>query len=451
MTLTEVPPPVGVPSDWRFPAYDESRLPNGLRVLVYHCPGQYLVAASLLFDVPLNAEPPEREGVAELAARCLTRGVGERSAEEFADALARAGASLEGSVSPDAFTLRLTVPVTRLSSGLNLMAEAIGEATFSHQEFAHEKALRLQEIDQAHGYPQQVATEELHVALFGTARAARPVGGTTATVQAVTRDDVVQYAAASLFPSAATLVVAGDFGGVDPMAECERNFVGWTRPPGAVVEAERAEPCQEPQLLVVDWPDAPQTTLRIAGKALTRADRRWPAMFVANHAVGGSFSSRINTVLREEKGYTYGANSGLDAGRHTGTFSVSTAVRADATAHAVALVVEIVAAASGSISDDEVAMAVRAVTQSAPLGYERAESVVGRVELLLSQGLPLDHVDANLRRIREVTTAEANAVWGDVIDPQALTVVVVGDAGSVRDDLAAWGYAELREVTPAWR
>ena len=235
------------------------------------------------------------------------------------------------------------------------------------------------------------------------------------------------------------------------MTECEHSFVGWTRPSGAVVEAERAEPRQEPQLLLVDWPDAPQTTIRLAGKALTRADRRWPAMFVANHAVGGSFSSRINTVLREEKGYTYGANSGLDAGRHTGTFSVSTAVRADATADAMALLVEIVAAAGGSITDDEVAMAVRAVTQSAPLGYERAESVVGRVELLLSQRLPLDHVDANLRRIREVTTADANAVWGDVIDPQALTVVVVGDAGSVRDDLAAWGYAELREVTPAWR
>lgn len=451
MTLTAVPPAVGVPTDWHFPTYNESRLGNGLRVLAYHCPGQYVVAASLLFDVPLSAEPVDREGVAELTARCLTRGAGELSAEEFADALASCGADLEGSASPDAFALRLTVPVTHLDRGLQLMGEAVARPGFAEEEFAHEKALRLQEIDQAHAYPQHVAGEELNAALFGTTRAARPAGGSTATVQAVTRDNVVEYTQSHLFPADATLILAGDFGAVDPAGAVERSLAAWQRPAHPAADFERSEPATRPQLLLVDWPDAPQATVRVAGKAVTRADQRWPAMFVANHAVGGSFSSRINTVLREEKGYTYGATSVLDTRRHTGTLSVSTAVRTDATADAVADIANIVAAASGSITDDEVAMAVRAATQSAPLGYERAEAVVGRVELLVSQQLPLDHVDANLGRIRAVTTADANAAWRDVIDPQALTVVVVGDAGAVRDGLSAVGYADLRDVTPAWR
>jgi len=451
MTLVSAPPPVGVPSDWRFPTYEQSRLASGLRVLAYHCPGQYVVASSLLFDVPLSAEPRDREGVAELTARCLTRGAGERSTEDFADALASCGADLEGAASPDAFALRLTVPVTQLPRGLDLMAVAVSSPTFAEEEFTHERALRLQEIDQAHAYPQHVASEELNAALFGTQRAARPAAGTTFTVQAVTRGDVVDYASAYLVPAAATLILAGDFSSLDPMGAVERSFAGWASPPGSTVDAERPEPVEQAQLLLVDWPDAPQATVRVAGRAVTRTDPLWPAAFVANHAVGGSFSSRINTVLREEKGYTYGATSGLETGRHTGMLSVSTAVRTDATADAVADIVRIVAAANGAITDDEVAMAVRAATQSAPLGYERAEAVVGRVELLLSQQLPLDHVDANLQRIRAVTTADANAAWAQAIDPSALTVVVVGDAASAREGLAAWGYADLREVTPAWR
>ena len=96
-------------------------------------------------------------------------------------------------------------------------------------------------------------------------------------------------------------------------------------------------------------------------------------------------------------------------------------------------------------------MASRAATESAALGFERSDSVVGRVELLLSQGLPLDHVDANLERIRHVTADDANQALASVLEPEALTIVVVGDGEQVREGLSAWGYAALREVTPTRR
>jgi predicted Zn-dependent peptidase len=252
-------------------------------------------------------------------------------------------------------------------------------------------------------------------------------------------------------PTRATLLLAGDFGSADLVEAADASFGAWTRPSGEIQYAEPTAVDLGPKLLLIDWPDAPQSTIRVAGPALTRADPRWPQMFVANHAVGGSFSSRINTVLREEKGYTYGAMSTLDSSRLNGIFSVSTAVNSAATAEAVGDILSLIAAARGTITDEEVITAVRAVTQSAPLGYERAEAVAGRAELLISQGLPLDHVDANLQRIRAVTTASANAAYGDVIDPQALTVLVVGDATSAREGLARLGYADLRDVEPSWR
>jgi zinc protease len=448
MTQTTTPPPVAGAGDWRFPSAVEQVLANGLRVLAYHCPGQYVVAASLVVDVPLSVEPRELEGVAGLTGRTLTQGAAGRSAEEFADALAVSGTDLVAGVTPDAFAVRLSAPATRLDQALGLMSDAVRSPAFDAREFEHEKSLRLREIDQARAYPQHVAVEQLNAALFGDARVARPTGGDTDTVSAAARDDVVAYADRYLHPHRATLVIAGDFSDVDPFELAARKLGTWSRDGDVAAWAEPPMVSRRPQVILVDFPESSQSTVRIGGPGISRADERWAAMFVANHAVGGSFSSRINTVLREQKGVTYGASSSLDTGRGAGVLAVATAVRSGATAESVADIVAILRDATGSITDDEVTTGVHAAADSAALGFERADAVVGRVELLLSQGLPLDHVDANLARIRAVTTASANDAYAEIVRPDELTVVVVGDAASLHESLDALGYADLQVVTP---
>jgi predicted Zn-dependent peptidase len=322
------------------------------------------------------------------------------------------------------------------------MADAVRSASFDNREFEHEKGLRLQEIDQARAYPQHVATERLNAALFGEARVARPTGGDTDTVAAVSRDDVVAYADRYLHPHRATLIVAGDFSGIDPFALAATSLGSWSRDGDVPALADPPAVSRRPQIILVDFPESTQSTIRIGGPGISRGDERWAPMFVANHAVGGSFSSRINTVLREQKGVTYGANSSLDTGRGAGVLVVSTAVRRDATAESVADILSILRAASGSLSDDEVTTGVHAAADSAALGFERADAVVGRVEMLLSQDLPLDHVDANLARIRAVTTDASNQAYTEIVRPDELTVVVVGDASSLRGPLDDLGFAD---------
>lgn len=450
MTVISSPPPVEPARGWTFPAYTETHLDNGLRVLRYDCRGQYVVSASLLFDLPLSAEPREHEGVAGLLGRCLVRGAAGRDAEEFADALALCGADLDATAFPDGFTVRLASPVLRLRNALALMADTVRSPEFLSDEFEHERRLRLEEIDQAAAYPQHVAVEQLNAALFGDFRAARPVSGSAESVAAVERHDMVAFAERYLDPRRATLVVGGDFADLDLEGLVTDAFGGWAGHHEDLVEAptEVAVPADHAQLICVNWPDAPQSTLRAAAPGITRGDDRWPGLFAANFTIGGNFASRINTVLREEKGFTYGAGSSLDTGRWAGLVAISTAVRADATAEALEDVVTILREATGTITEDEVSTASRAATESAALGFERADSVVGRVELLLSQGLPLDHVDANLERIRSVTAADANAALTSVLRPEALAIVVVGDADRLGEPLSAWGYADLVVVEP---
>jgi predicted Zn-dependent peptidase len=451
MTATSAPPIVPPSADWRFPVPREHALANGIRVLAYDCPGQYVVAASLLFDAPLEAEPRDKEGVAGLVGRCLTQGAAGRTAEQFADALALHGADLEGAAFADGFAVRLAVPATHLEEGLGLLADAVIRPDFPEEEVDHERSLRLEEIEQARAYPQHVAAERLNALVFGDARPGRLVGGDVDTVARLTRDDVVAHAVEQLQPGIATLIVAGDFHALDPVTLAERALGGWHST--AADEAPRSVllPPNEPSILLIDWPEAPQTTIRLAGRGITRDDERWPALFVANHAVGGNFSSRLNTVLREEKGLTYGASSSLDASRMAGLFVMGTAVRGDAGAEALEDTVAILRGSRGTLTADEVATGVRAATESAPLGFERADAVVGRVEMLLTHRLPLGHVDVNLDRIRALTVDEVNAAYSEVIDPDALSVAVVGDAATLRQPLADLGYAPVSEVSPTRR
>ncbi len=444
MTPSVVAPTVPRTAGWRFPSFEAMALDNGLRVLAYHCPGQFVVSASLVFDVPLSVEPVDREGVAWLTGRCLTQGAAGRTAEEFADELALCGADLGAVAFPEGFAVRLTAPVSGLQRGVELVADALRAPAFSDEEFALAKRMRLQEIEQARGYPSHVAVELLDSTLFGADRAGRPVGGTVETVESISRDDVVEFASTYLQPRGATVVVAGDFGDVGPAAVVGRCFGDWDRRGVAAVGASMPTVCREPSVVLVDWPGAPQSTLRIGGAGIPRSHDQWPALFVANYVIGGNFSSRLNTVLREQKGMTYGVGSTLDTGRGSGVFGVSTSVRADATAEALDDIMTVLRAGRNGFGDEEVDAAVRAVTDSAPLGFERAEAVTGRVEMLLTQGLPLDHVDTNLQRIAAVTTEMADAAWSQLIGPDALTVVVVGDADVVGQPLSDWSYAPVR-------
>ncbi|MGH3470413.1 MAG: M16 family metallopeptidase, partial [Nocardioidaceae bacterium] len=239
MTVISSPPTVTPALEWRFPTGRKAVLDNGIRLLAYHCPGQFVISASLVFDVPLNAEPRDREGVAGLTGRCLTAGAAGRSAEEFSDALALCGADLDAAATPDGFAVRMSVPVVHLDVGLGLMADAVIRPALAEQEFAHERRLRLQEIEQARAYPTHVAAEQMNAALFGSFRAARPVGGDAAGVGALTRGDVAAFAAEHLQPRSATMIIAGDFTDLDPVALVTGRFGEWSRQGDEIVMPEQ--------------------------------------------------------------------------------------------------------------------------------------------------------------------------------------------------------------------
>ena len=304
------PVPGEIPA-WVFPAADTGRLGNGMGTLRCDLPARRLAAVRLVLDAGALREPQGRDGVATLTARALTEGTKSKTAAEFAAALERLGASLFASADLTAVRVALDVPVTHLPGALDLLAEALRSPALTDDDVRRIGRERLDEIAQEDADPASRAAREMRAVMFGEgSRAARPTGGDPASVSALTGTEIREFFTA-LSPREATVVSAGDLNGsgIDDLVTAALG--DWAAPARGLPPADLGDQIGKAQIVIVDRPGAVQTQLRFGHHVPGRHHEDWAALTVMANVLGGGLSSRLNSVLREEKGYTYGMHAGL--------------------------------------------------------------------------------------------------------------------------------------------
>ena len=432
-------PDVRPPSQWTFPVPVSRTLDNGLNVLVFQRGGQHITCAELVLDLPLEAERRDVEGVGTITQRCLAEGTLPHPGSEFALTVEGLGAAIDGFAAHSATHLLLDVPAPGLAAGLSLLAEAILQPELSPDDIERQCAIRLAEIDQAlanSAYRAALAFREASIA--DRFRAARPAGGGTTSVAALSAADVRTFHHGQYRPDGATLVLAGDFVD-DPLPAVEAAFGAWA--PGSGPQASHESPqASEPRFLLIDRPGAVQADLRLGTFGLDRRDPAYADLTVACHALGGSFLSRLNRELREERGFTYGVHLTNQPMRSGGLASVEGSFRTEVLVEALDRARDILDVAAQPLTDHEVATAVSYATGIAPLQYATASDLAGGVGALAAAGLGYDYVDAHALALSRVTPESATAAISKVLRPDGLTLVVVGDATTLADPLTAAGW-----------
>lgn len=428
MSRHSEPPRVKRPKAWHFPTPATLTLPNGLVAMLYHRPGQHVVSASLVIDLPLTTEPAAREGVASLVARTLSEGTRTHPGTSFTDAVEDSGAGLDTSVSYSATQVYLDVPASHLATGLSLLAEAVTEPTLENSDIERNRALRLTEIQHQLASPAQLANLALRRALVQpTNRSSRMAGGHSRSVGLITGEDARAFHARHYHPGAAILVVAGDFD-----ARIEQQLAvtlgGWKPTHQTLDDHEIPQP-KAPSASLIHRDDAVQADIRLAHYTIDRTDPRWADLQVATRILGGAFGSRANRVLREERGYTYGAGMSNSPGRHGGYSVMQTAVRNEVLAETLALLPELLDVAAAPFTAEEVAQARDYLIGAAPMHYATASGLGHAVSSLLTAGLTGDFIDTTHEAIRRVTPESATEVAIELLAPADATCVVVGDAG----------------------
>lgn len=444
-------PQIAPAEPWAFPVPTTSDLPNGARLHAYDLPGQYVISVRVAVPLSLAGEPRDREGIATLLSRLLDEGTRQHSPLEFAELLERHGVGLGAGMTESALVVELDVPKRNLAPALDLLRQLLAEPSFPEEEVRRAVATRKAEIEQERASAPHRAAREFVATYFDPAeRASRPTGGTAETVDAVTREDLIAFHAEHVGPEGATVVVAGDLSGVDAAEVVASTLGTWSsashRPAPEPRAAARA--ADAARIVVVDRPDSVQSEFAVGWDGPDRhVSAGWAPYQVLSFVLGGSPTARLDAVLREEKGYTYGIRSAFRPRRVGGTFLTSGSVRSEVTVEALDLLLAILDSARDGVTGQEVREGVDFLSRTAPGRYATADAVAGEACSLAVDGLPQDFTTTNLRRMLDLTAEQVDAAGSDYLTGE-WTVVVVGNATQWVDALRALGRGAVT-VVPA--
>ncbi|MFE2375088.1 M16 family metallopeptidase [Streptomyces sp. NPDC059398] len=448
-------PQAGAPRPWAFPAPERSTLPNGLTVLRCDRPGQQVVAVEISLDAPLDAEPEGLDGIATIMARAFSEGTDKHSAEEFAAELERCGATLDAHADHPGVRVSLEVPVSRLPKALGLLADALRAPAFAPSEVERIVGNRLDEIPHELANPARRAAKQLSKELFpATARMSRPRQGTEETVGRIDAAGVRAFYDAYVRPSTATAVVVGDLAGTDLDAVLAETLGEWKGNAGTPRPVPPITADDTGRVVVVDRPGAVQTQLLIGRIGADRHDRVWPAQVLGTYCLGGTLTSRLDRVLREEKGYTYGVRafsqvirSAAD-GTGAAMLAISGSVDTESTGPALDDLWKVLRTlAAGGLTDAERDVAVQNLVGVAPLKYETAAAVAATLADQVEQHLPDDFQAQLYARLAATGTVEATAAVVSAFPDDRLVTVLVGDAAQIVEPVRALGIGEVTVVS----
>ncbi|MEV7289816.1 pitrilysin family protein [Streptomyces sp. NPDC093252] len=447
-------PQPGEARPWAFPAPTRGALDNGLTVLRCHRPGQQVVAVEVLLAAPLDAEPAGLEGVATIMARAFSEGTDKHSAEEFAAELERCGATLDAHADHAGVRISLEVPVSRLSKALGLLADALRAPAFADSEVERLVRNRLDEIPHELANPSRRAAKELSKELFpATSRMSRPRQGTEESVAGIDSAAVRAFYEKHVRPATGTVVVVGDLTGVDLDTLLGDTLGAWTGSSAAPRPVPPISADDTGRVVIVDRPGAVQTQLLIGRVGADRHDRVWPAQVLGTYCLGGTLTSRLDRVLREEKGYTYGVRAfgqvlrSAPDGAGASMLAISGSIDTPNTGPALDdLWTVLRTLAAEGLTDAERDTAVQNLVGVAPLKYETAAAVASTLADQVEQYLPDDFQATLYQQLAATGTVEATAAVVNAFPVDRLVTILVGDAAQIKEPVEALGIGPVTVV-----
>ena len=427
-----------------FPPFVEATLANGMHLLVVHSSKQPVLAMSLAFPTGSAEDPAGKAGLAEMVAGLLTKGAGSRSADEISTAIEGVGGSISASAGADFLTVSVNALSRDARLAFELLADVAMRPTFPQKEVDLLRTQTLSSLQLDLSQPATIAARTFAAALYG----AHPYGRRPdpASVKAIGREEIVAYHKARVRPAGALLVVAGSLTKAQALQLATAAFEKWTGRPVAA-SARQAPPVRTTmQLVLVHKPGAVQSNILVGNLTWKPTDPRLYDATVADKALGGGANARLFQILREQKGWTYGAYSSLVRQRDVGRFEANTEVRTDVTDSAlVELLAQLRRIGDERIAAEEFDDARNALTGAFPLTVEAVSQVAQQVTTAKLLGLAPDFVQTYRQRLAVVTAASAQAAAKAAIRPSQALIVVVGDGAKLYDKLAK--IAPVRLVT----
>jgi predicted Zn-dependent peptidase len=426
------PPPLGKAKNLQLPTIQRFTLSNGLSVVLMEKHSVPLVQVNLLVQSGSFDDPANKEGLSSIAMDLLDEGAGEFTSLQLADEIEFLGAQI-GTFSR-AFTseINCSAQVSKLDGALNLMSTIALKPTFADTELERVRKLRLNGLLTSYDEPNIISQRAFNKLLFD---ASTPYGkaASEASIISFTRNDLVSFHKSHFVTGNSTLIIVGDVTKASVTPLLEKYFASY--PSGSANKSAKPVPQQVKgrTIYIVDKPGAAQSVIRIGRIGTVRSDADFNNIVIMNTILGGSFASRLNTNLREEHGYSYGARSGFSFWTVPGPFTASSSVQTDVTGPALG---EFFIEFKKMLQPMPDADLNRGKNYTA-LGYagdfETNSSIAGALGDLVVNKLPDTYFNSYVDQALAVTKKGVEAAAKKYITPDNMLIVVVGDRAKIEE------------------
>jgi len=442
------PPELGPPPTLSLPPIQEHTLSNGLTVMLMEKHNVPVVQVNVIVHAGSAYDPTGKIGLATMTADMMDEGAGSRDAFELADAIEFLGARIGIRAGTHTVTASLNTAVAKLDDALPLMADILLRPTFPDDELERKRVSRLTQLLQAHDEARAIASILFSKALYGDDHPYGNSGvGDEASTRAISVEDLRQFHDTYFKANNAVVIAVGDITPAEFLPKLEQALGSWGT--GSIPELSwpQAAQVRRTEVLLVDKPGAPQSEIRIGRIGTDRRTEDYYTLDVLNTILGGSFTSRLNQNLREDKGYTYGAGSSFSFRPMAGPFLASSAVQSDATAASLHEFFKEFEAIREPVPDEELARGKNYQALAFPGAFQSVGGIAGNLSEIAIYDLPRDYFNQYIERILAVTQRDVQEAARKYIVPDQMLVVVVGDRATIEEEIRALDLGPMRIVS----
>jgi zinc protease len=443
-----VPPPGPTPV-LRVPTWTKTQLANGATLIVSEKHNLPLISFSITFLGGANQfEQANRRGVAAMTSSMLSEGTTTKTGDQLSDALQLLGTGINTNVGGEEGSIGFVSTAKNFEATLAILSDEMLNSTFPAEALERLRGRTLVGLTQAKDQPVIVGAQVFAKILYGDAH---PYGQRTTetSVKAITRDDIVAFHKAYFQPGRAIITVVGDITPAKAKAVVEKGLSGWAKagdkPSFAYPKLPELQPAK---IYLVDKPGAAQSVFNIGLPGPPRDTPDYFALQVLNTILGGQFQSRLNANIREQKGYSYGVNSGFSYGKGPGAFRAGGSIFSAKTDAALVEFMKELKGIAGEkpITDEEIKTAKESLIQGLPQRFASVNAISNAITSLVVQGLPDDYFQTYAKNVSAVTKEDLLRVAKQYIDLNHLAIVIVGDRSQVEGPLKALGIAPITYI-----
>jgi predicted Zn-dependent peptidase len=445
---TVVPPPGPTPV-LRVPTWTKAQLANGATLIVSERHNLPLVSFTITFLGGSNQfEPAGKRGVASMTASMLSEGTNSKTGDQLSDALQLLGTGLNIGVGAEEGSIGFVSTTKNFDATLAILADEMLNSTFPAEALDRLRGRTLVGLTQAKDQPVVVGAQVFNKIIYGDAH---PYGqrATETSIKAITRDDVVAFAKSYYQPGRALITVVGDITPAQAKAAVEKGLTAWAKAGDKPsFDYPKLPELQPAKIYLVDKPGAAQSVFNIGLPGPPRNTPDYFALQVLNTILGGQFQSRLNANIREQKGYSYGVNSGFGYGKGPGAFRAGGSIFSAKTDAALIEFMKELKGIVGEkpVTDEELKTAKDSLIQGLPQRFASVSSINNAITSLVTQGLPDDYYQQYAKNVSAVTKDDVLRVAKQYIDLNHLAIVIVGDRSQVEAALKATNIAPITYI-----